>query len=125
MSGALHAVVPAVTVRLAVAVTAVVASGAAAELVAVPAPIPRARPPCVTVATLLLELAHVIVGPITGWPAASRAVAANCSVAPAPSVPDDGVTPTELTVTTPPPPPLPPTVTVADPDCPPPVATID
>src|SRR3989440_9955960 len=68
-----------------------------AVMVADPAATPLTRPLPLTVATLVLALVHVTVRPVNTLPAASRSVAVSCTVLPACTVAEDGVTVTVAT----------------------------
>src|SRR5437773_949325 len=70
-----------------------------AVIVAEPAAALVTRPPAFTVATALLPLTHVTTRPESGLPLASSGVAASCTVCPACTVADAGVTATDATGT--------------------------
>src|SRR5437588_2812954 len=70
-----------------------------AVIVAEPGVTPETRPPLLTVATAVLELDHVTVRPESGAPFASFGVAASCTVWPACTDAEGGVTSTVATGT--------------------------
>src|SRR5690349_301538 len=70
-----------------------------AVIVAEPAATPVTRPLPLTVATDVVPLAHVIVRPVSALPLASWGVAVNCTVWPAATEADAGLTLTEATGT--------------------------
>ncbi len=70
-----------------------------AVIVALPPACPVTSPLALTVATLVLLLAHVIVRPVSGAPFASFGVAVSCSVLPTATVPLAGLTVTDATGT--------------------------
>src|SRR5438034_1225602 len=70
-----------------------------AVIVAEPAAALVTSPPAFTVATALLPLTHVTTRPESGLPLASLGVAASCTVCPACTVADAGVTATDATGT--------------------------
>src|SRR5205807_8715516 len=70
-----------------------------AVIVAEPGVTPETRPPLLTVATAVLELDHVTVRPESGAPLASFGVAVSCTVWPACTDAEGGVTSTDATGT--------------------------
>jgi hypothetical protein len=70
-----------------------------AVMVAVPAATPVTNPLPFTVAIVALLLAHVIVRPVSVFPAESFGVAVSCVVAPTPTVAVAGLTVTDATGT--------------------------
>src|SRR5207249_6850785 len=70
-----------------------------AVIVADPGVTPDTRPPLLTVATAVLELDHVTVRPESGVPPASLGVAVSCTVWPACTEAEGGVTSTDATGT--------------------------
>src|SRR2546430_7448158 len=70
-----------------------------AVIVAEPGVTPETRPPLLTVATAVLELDHVTVRPESGAPLASFGVAVSCTVWPACTDAEGGVTSTDATRT--------------------------
>src|SRR5438552_16078281 len=88
-----------------------------AVIVAEPATLPVTSPVPVTVATDVLLLAHVTERPVRMLPLASRRVALSCTVWPAGTLADAGLTVTDATG-------MPLTVGLAVPLCPSPVAVV-
>src|SRR5438874_2181226 len=70
-----------------------------AVIVAEPGVTPETRPPLLTVATDVLELDHVTVRPKSGFPPASLGVPVSCTVWPACTEAEGGVTSTDATGT--------------------------
>src|SRR5438132_1134515 len=70
-----------------------------AVIVTEPGVTPETRPPLPTVATVVLELDHVTVRPESGFPPASFGVAVSCTVWPACTDAEGGVTSTDATGT--------------------------